>query len=181
MPTTYETADDEVIAVVKDQLKRNHPDLAETGCTVGAIMASNPGGPAVKHHGSAALAKVRIVSADKRVNNPNDAEIIIDAGEWADLDDEQRAALIDHELCHVRRKEYSEKKLAQLRKEDPDHVAWKIDEHGRPKLGTIPADVTPGDMFADCIRRHGRKAVEFVTAKKSNSFAERVLAEREKD
>lgn len=178
MPTTYEVAPDSVNALIASILERHHLELAETHCTIGAIMASNPSGPAVKHHGSAALAKVRIVSADKRVNNKNDAEIIIDAGEWADLDDEQRAALIDHELCHVRRKEYSEKKLAQLRKDDPDHVAWKLDEHGRPKLGTVPADVTPGDGFAACIVRHGEKAVEFLTAKRFGEWAKKAMRER---
>lgn len=171
MPTTYDAAPDEVTRIIAEQLKAHHPDLFETKCVIGAIMASNESGPAVKAHGSAALAKVRIVSSDKKVNNPNDAEIVIDSAEWADLTDEQRAALIDHELSHLRRREYSEKQLAKLRKEDPEHVAWKLDEHGRPRLGTVPADYTPGDAFAEVIARHGDNAVEFVTAKRFHEFA----------
>jgi hypothetical protein len=175
MPTTYEAGSDEVNKIIKTILTKHHLALSETGCTVGAIFAINLDGPAVKAHGSPALAKVRIVSSDKKVNNFNDAEIIIDSGEWSSLDDEQRAALIDHELSHLRRREYTEKQLAKLRKGDPGHIAWKLDEHGRPRLGTVPADFTPGDAFADVIARHGKKAVEFVTAKRFEEFAKRSL------
>ncbi len=161
-------------------MAKRHPDLCECAAAVGILMASNEKGPAVKHHGTAALAKVRIVSTDKRVNNRFDVEILIDVNEWSQLDDEQRAALINHELLHVRRKEYSAKKLKSLRKENPDHPEWKLDCHGRPVLGTIPADVTPGDGFSLCIEWHGASAVEFVTAKRFAAFAEQAMAGRAK-
>ncbi len=175
MPTTYEAAPERVASLIVKMLQANHPDLAETGCTVGALFASNEKGPAVKHHGTAALAKVRIVSADKRVNNVNDAEIVIDAGEWSQLSDEQQIALVDQQLAYLRRKEYSEKSLAKLRKEDPNHIAWKLDEHGRPKLGTVPPDMSAGGAFAEVIARHGENAVEFENAKRFHEFARQAM------
>lgn len=177
MPTTYETAPDDVLAVVRRILNRYHPDLAETGATVGAIFASNETGPAVKLHGAAALAVVQVVSAKRRPHCDCDAEITIDASEWSQLTPQQQDALIDHEISHLRRKEHSEKKLAKLRAENPDCPAWKIDNLGRPVLGTVPADMTPGDAFADVIARHGLAAVEFVGAKRFNEFADAALAQ----
>ncbi len=177
--TTYDTAPIEVIAVVARIIAAYHPDLAECGARVGAVMASNEGGPAVKVHRTAALAYIQAVSAKRRPNCEYDAEIVIDAGEWNQLLPAQQDALIDHELLHLRRKEHSEKKLAKLRKEDPDAVAWQIDNLGRPKLGTIPADVNPGDGFVDCILRHGANAVEFVTFEKFKVWAEAAMKERE--
>jgi hypothetical protein len=179
MPTTYDTAPDEVLAMVQRIISQFHPDLAETGCKVGALFAFNESGPAIKLHGSAALATVQVVSPKRRPHCEYDAEILIDAGEWSQLSPAQQDALIDHEASHLRRKEWSEKKLAKLRKENPDAVAWKLDSLGRPMLGTVPADVTPGDCFRACIIRHGAAAVEFVTAKRFAAFAEAAMRERE--
>lgn len=178
MPTTYDSAPDDVLDVLREQIARRHHDLLECGAKIGVVMARNESGPAVKHHGTAAFAKVRIVSADKKVHNVNDAEIVIDAGEWDQLLPDQQEALINHELLHLKRKEHSEKKLAALRKDDPDCPAWKLDSHGRPVLGTIPADVTPGDGFAACIEWYGSSAIEFVTAKRFAAFAEQAMAGR---
>lgn len=162
-------------SVVARVMREYHPALVECGANVGAIMASAEDGPAIKVHGSAALAMVQVVSAKRRPHCEYDAEIVIDRSEWNKLLPAQQDALIDHDLCHLKRKEYSEKKLAKLRKEDPDAVAWILDNLGRPKLGTIPADVTPGDGFEACIVRHGEWAVEFVTAKRFKDFAGNAL------
>ncbi len=162
MPTTYDTATDDVFEIVNRILKQHHPDLAETQCKIGVIFASNEDGPAIKVHGSAALACIQVVSAKRRPHCEYDAEITIDASEWNNkLIPAQHDALINHELHHLVRVEHSEKKLAALRKEDPDAVAWKIDSLGRPKLKTIPADITPGDIFLSCVAIHGRNAIEF--------------------
>jgi hypothetical protein len=179
LATEYETAPDEVIATIRRLVNQYHPDLAETGCKIGAIFARNESGPAVKLHGVAALATIQAVSAKRRPHNEYDAEITIDGGEWDQLLPPQQDALIDHELCHLKRKEHSEKKLARLRKEDPEAVAWKIDNLGRPVLGTIPADFTPGDCFKDVIVRHGPAAPEFLGAKRFEVFAANAMAERE--
>lgn len=180
MPTTYETAPDDVISVIKSVVSAYHPAIAECGAKIGAVFAHNADGPAVKVHGAAAMACIQAVSAKRRPHCEYDAEIIIDGAEWEKLDENQQEALIDHELSHLRRKEYSEKQLAKMRKENPDAVAWKLDNLGRPKLGTVPADFTPGDAFAEVIARHGESAVEFIGAKRFHSFAQKAMAERAK-
>ncbi len=177
IPTNYDPAPADVLDVVRRIVNQFHPDLAETGANIGCIFASNETGPAVKLHGCAALAIVQAVSAKRRPHCELDAEITIDAGEWAQLSPQQQDALIDHEISHLRRKEHSEKKLAKMRKENPDSPAWKTDNLGRPVLGTVPADMTPGDAFAAVIARHGHAAVEFVGAKKFAAFAEAAMAQ----
>lgn len=173
--TTYDTAPPDVLNTINRIIRQHHPLLAETGCNVGAVFASNADGPAIKVHGTSALATIQVVSAKRRPHCEYDAEITIDASEWNQLHPEQQDALICHELCHLKRKEHSEKKLAKLRKEDPDAVAWVFDNLGRPKLGTVPADMTPGDAFKYCIEVYGKNAVEFVGAKKFNEFAEAAM------
>lgn len=180
MSTTFETAPDEVVALIRTVTLAYHPDLAECGAKIGAVFAHNADGPAVKVHGAAALACIQPVSAKRRPHCEFDAEIIIDAAEWEKLTKDQQAALIDHELSHLRRKEHSDKQLAKMRKENPDQVAWKVDNLGRPKVGTVPADFTPGDAFAEVIARHGEHAVEFVGAKRFHNFAQKALIERSK-
>lgn len=177
--TTYDDADDDIMAVLAEQLRLHHPDLCECGAVIGVTVASNEKGPAVRHGGHAALATIKAISSKDKTKKKIDAEILIDLSEWHQLHPEQRAALIDHELLHLRRVEYTEKQLAKLRKANPDQPAWKIDEHGRPKMKTVKADVTPGDAWAACIQRHGKAAVEFVTAKRFAEFAEEALKSRE--
>lgn len=183
MPTVYDPPTDDVLDVLRAQLTRYHPDIVECGAKVGVIMARNETGPAVKLHGTAAFAKVRIVSADKKVNNENDAEIIIDASEWDQLLPAQRDSLINHECHHLRRKEHKDKKLAKLRAENPDCPAWVIDHHGRPVLGTVPADLTPGDVFLACVEIHGKNAIEFVGIKRAWQQCEEAVqgADKAKD
>jgi hypothetical protein len=166
----YTDADDDVIAVLRDQL-RHHPDLTECGAVIGVVIARAEDGPAVKHHGVAALATVKVVSTKDRTKKRIDAEMLIDGGEWDRLSEAQQAALIDHELSHLRRNNYKEKVLAKLRKGNPDHPAWKLDCHGRPRLKTVAADFTPGDAFASVIARHGDAAVEYVGARRFHEFA----------
>ena len=176
MPVEFSEAPDDVVAIVMRQLRAHHHDLVETKCVIGVLMArTEDGSPAVKYHGAPALATITVVSARHRVKKKCDAEILIDGGEWDKLDDKQKAALADHELSHLKRVEYSEKTLARLRKENPDAPAWRLDCHGRPRLKTIPADLTPGDAFAEVIERHGESAVEFLGAKRFHEFAKAAM------
>ncbi len=166
------------MAVLAEQMRLHHPDLCECGAIIGVTVATNEKGPAVKHGGNAALATIQAISSKDREKKKIDAEILIDANEWAQLHPDQQAALIGHELFHLRRVEYTDKQLAKLRKGNPDQPAWKLDEHGRPKLKTVQADVTPGDGWAECIRIYGHAAVEFVTAKRFAAFAEAAMNSR---
>lgn len=178
MPTEYSEADDTILAIVTDQLRRNHPELHETK---GVIMAySTDGSPAVKHHGAPVLACIKVISAKDRTKKKIDAEILIDSRLWEKKDDEEHAATIDHELSHLERVEWSEKKLKSLREDDPNTPEWKLDCHGRPRLRTIPADFTPTDAFTAVIKRHGHKSVEVTGAKAYKEFVESALKSRDK-
>lgn len=171
----------DVLNAIKRITNKYHPALAETGCNIGGVFASNETGPAVKLHGVAALATIQAVSAKRRPNCEHDAEITIDASEWNALSPQQQDALIHHELGHLKRKEHSAKKLDKLRKENPDCPAWQIDNLGRPKLGTVPADFSPGDAFHSTIAIFGPAAIEFVGAKKFADFARDAMAEYERN
>lgn len=177
MATTYETADTDVLNLIVSVVRKYHPDLHETGAKIGAIFASNESGSALKVHGAAALACIQAVNAKRRPHCDYDAEIMIDQSEWNRLNPFQQEALIDHELSHLKRKEHKEKKLQELRKDNPDCPAWQIDNLGRPKLGTVPADFTPGDCFASVIARHGQQAIEFIGADRFHKFAQEAMAE----
>lgn len=173
MPVEYRNADNDVLAIVIDQLSRNHPLLNETKCAIGVTMAvSTDDAPAVKHHGAPVLACIKVISARDRTKKNCDAEILIDAKAWERLDGDEQAATIDHELSHLTRVEYTAKQLKAMRKENPEAPAWKLDCHGRPKLKTIPGDFTPSDAFSAVIQRHGAKAIEYHSAKQFKEFVD---------
>ena len=64
--------------------------------------------------------------------------------------------------------------------ENPDAPAWKLDNLGRPKVRTIPADETPSDIFVDVIARHGLDAPEVESIRAANKVVDGALAERVK-
>ena len=60
-------------------------------------------GPAIKVHGVRALAQVKVLGLKDRTKGCGDVEILVDADWWSDADrkEEERLAVIDHELCHI--------------------------------------------------------------------------------
>lgn len=179
MSTQYDNAPAEIMAVLDEQMRLHHPDLVECGAVIGVLIATNEKGPAVKHHGSAALATIQAITQKHRVKKKIDAEMVIDWSEWNQLLPDQQAALIGHELSHLKRVEHKAGALAKLRRDNPDQPSWKIEPDGRPKLKTIEADISPGDGFHSCVVIYGKSAVEFVTAKRFAAFAEAAMKERE--
>lgn len=162
MPTTYQHADDDILDLLAQVLRTHHPRLAEAGVKVGVTMAYNPDGPAIKHGGYEALACIKVVALKDRVRKRIEAEMFVDQSEWERLPEEQRVALLDHELSHIALVELPPRQLATLRRDDPDAPAWKLDDLGRPKLRSVPGDWSAGDGFAAVCERHGRAAVEFL-------------------
>jgi hypothetical protein len=126
---------DPVAVAIKDALIDDdpfHADLAAAEVSIGILMATAPEGePAVKLHGYACAAKVKINSYADRVEGKPDATITIDAAEWAEMDDLRRQALIDHELNHL-----------EVQRDEEGQV--KSDAHGRPKLKIRLHDVEVG-------------------------------------
>lgn len=138
---------------VMETISAYHPRLTEAGVTIGVLVADpterdmNAGeAPFLKLHGYPCYAVVAITPAKQRVLGIPDATITIDGEAWKGLDDDERAALIDHEATH----------LELVRNRDDQLVC---DDHGRPKLKMRLHDVIVGG-FRDNIRRHGAKSIE---------------------
>lgn len=166
MATSYTKADSDVHDLVARIVAESHPDLREAGVRFGILMAYNPDGDAVKHAGYPALACVSVVSLKDRVTKGYDVEMLIDQQEWENMHALHRAALIDHELTHVRRVPNSPKAIKE------GGLAWKTDDIGRPKIKMRKGDFHCGDAFAEVIARHGDFAAEYLNITRAKNFAD---------
>ena len=135
MPTTYSEADADVFDFVTDVYEAKFPQIYEIGVTITVLMATNEDGAALKHGGYPAAAMIRVTSTKDRVAGLNDVVLYIDAGQWKDLSDIQREALVFHELYHLEPKY------------DKDGVL-KRDDNGRPKIGLRKHDFQIGGFHA---------------------------------
>jgi len=153
---TFRKADPDVFALVAKTLKDTYPELKELGVTVQCLFAypptnpstGEPTGPALRHHGYPAAAVIKVTSHADRVAGLADAVLKVDADWWKGASDESKAALIDHEICHL-----------EVATDDEGNP--KYDDAMRPKLRSRPHDHEVG-LFAAVVSRHGAKAVEAV-------------------
>lgn len=167
MPKTFTKADAEVVEVMNDALRQYHTDLVEAGLRIGVVMVRPatdevgvPTGPALRFGGAAATACIKKVSPKDRVLKPYDAEIQIDEMRWDDMTDQQRLAVMDHELQHI-----------ELQYDDG---VLRTDDDGRPVLKMRPDDwVLTG--FEAVVRRHGEAALECPAAKTTWTRCEQAL------
>ena len=159
--TTYQKADTDVTAILNQAVTEFHPRLRDARVSFGVLMADNPDGPAVKHGGYPATAKVRVVALKDRVLKEVDAEIIIDRHEWDQMSDAHRIALFDHELSHL-----------TTVPDDEQDEGFALDDLGRPKLKTVPGDWNAGDGFAEVVARHGDYSAEVANARKLAAMIE---------
>jgi hypothetical protein len=143
----------EVHDLVAAQIEAHHPDLLKHKVTVGVDFAGVPLGESLKCKGVPCHAYVKITPLRQRIRGYPDAVITIDARHWADeAGEEQRAALIDHELAHL------------LVCFDKDKFV-KSDDIGRPKLRIRPHDIEVG-WFLDVAERHGEASYEVAQARR---------------
>jgi hypothetical protein len=84
------------------------------------------------------------------VNKRADAEILIDMEQWEKLTDNQRLALLDHEITHL-----------EVQVDDVGLV--KTDDQGRPKLKLKLHDWQLGG-FRSIAQRYGADAIEVMEA-----------------
>ena len=122
MATTYEKCDQTVHDLLTKLIGKYHSPLKEAGVTFDLVFASKVDKDdqpvaAIKLHGVAAAAKVKITSLEDRARGVADAKILIDEYEWSHAKPETQAAIIDHELTHITLKDEGE-----------------LDDLGRPKL-----------------------------------------------
>lgn len=183
MPTTFRKADDDVLGLLAKVMRDHHPDLLEAGVLVGVVMASNPSGDAVKHHGAPAFACIKVVSLRDRVTKGTDAELLIDADKWADLRPRQQLALLDHELAHLKLKKSWRRDILDENDEPTGEteLKWEADDLDRPKLKTIPGDWDSGDGFARVVARWGSDAIEYENIARCKARADQARRDGERE
>lgn len=164
MAVTYSIPgpEDWITTLLAKTMKDHHPQLNDLGVRVGVLLAaSDDDKPAVKHGGYAAAATIRVVPLKDRLTKGFDAEMVVDEDLWKGFSRERQAALLDHELAHLR---------AVTKKGEP-----QLDDLGRPRLKTVRADWYGGDGFKAVVARHGRAAVEFWNAEQAHRMATEAL------
>lgn len=139
------------VVEMKDRILKqfdSHKSLVDLGVTVDLLFAhaevdedGMPKGDALKHHGVKALGIAKILSLKHRVAGRADAEITLDGDWWNDAPQDQRDALLDHELHHLTVKTDGKMKPT-------------YDDIGRPKLRMRPHDYDFG-WFNIIAVRHG--------------------------
>ena len=154
MPTTYNLADNNTVAAVKQIMSLYHPSLVEAGVRVGVIFALNDTGPAVKKDGYPKGATISLVGAKDKVIKPYEAEMLIDETVWDEMNEEQRAALLDHTLSHI--------ELTPDTKDDAE-LPYKLDEKGRACLRMRLGDFASSVGFNDVVTRHKDNSVEMLS------------------
>ncbi|HYH69400.1 MAG TPA: putative metallopeptidase [Urbifossiella sp.] len=162
MGKSVRNADPDTLNTLARVMRLWHPDLTEAGVQVGVIMVSNTDGDAIKSGGYAVLACIKPVGLKDRLPKEYDAELQIDEHVWDNLREEQRLALLDHELCHINLRRVPPKQLSELRRDDPLAPWWQLDDLDRPKLKSVPGDWNAGDGFKAVVERHGKHAIEYL-------------------
>ena len=149
--TTYDTAPQEVLDLIKSTMEQYHDELHNAGVTVDAMFAYDANGEhPVKHGGYPALAYIKITSLKNRIKGMADAEITIDGDAYNAMNELQRIALIDHELHHL-----------IIARDKEDHI--KFDDAERPKLKIRKHDYQMG-WFRDIALRHKENSPEVYQA-----------------
>jgi hypothetical protein len=145
--------DGDVDGTIRSLIEKNYPDLLEAEVTIGAVFAhakrgedGEVQGEALKHHGWPAAAIISINPHRKRVEGLPDVSLAIDGDRWPDMSDEQRTALLHHEIHHL------------LVCRDDEGVI-RSDDCGRPKLKMRPHDWECSG-FETIIRRYGQAAID---------------------
>ena len=99
-------------------------------------------------NGVPCAAMVRVISPFNRHTDNYDVKIILNGDFWRDLTKEEKIAVIDHELSHIR----------MIRDREGEPVM--IDENSdKVKLGTVKDDIQMWG-FNDIIVRHGKNSQE---------------------
>lgn len=151
MPKIYDTAPDIVAAQAQALIDQFHPDLNEAQVKIDYIFAFNETGHAITLHGKPCLGLCKIINLKDRSKGMGDVEIQLDGAAWKSMTEDQRNALLDHELEHV----------IVVRNDDGD---IKTDDLNRPKIRMKKHDYDFG--WFECIaRRHGINSPEVTQAK----------------
>ncbi len=128
-----------------------HSEVKEAGVTIDFLFAYNENGNAVELHGYPALAVCKVINLKDRVKGCADVEITIDGKHFGEMSEEQKNALLDHELKHI----------VVMRDKDGDIAT---DDHGRPVIEMRKHDYQMG-WFTEIAERHGLNSPEVTQAR----------------
>ncbi len=146
---TYSQAPSGTAERVAHLIKCFHRELLDAGVKIDLISVTTDkiGKPALMHNGYAAYAVVRSLGPKERTMGRGDAEIVIDEEQYLKLSDDQKDALLDHEVHHIQL--ILDKKTGKP----------KLDSRGRPRLGMKKHDYQFG-WFSEIAKRHGIASME---------------------
>lgn len=148
MPT-YLLAAKETEDLLAKVIEEYHPRLLNEDVRVGILMAyasvdENTGekkGHAIKGYaGAAAGASVKKVAAKDRLTKKYDVELLIDGDAWPNLPEQQKVAILDHEMTHI-------------------ETTGKTDDNNRPLVKMREEDFIVWG-FLEVVQRHGVHAME---------------------
>lgn len=158
----YEKAPAQAGQIIERMMERYHPQLRDANVKVDVLFAfattdefGDRKGSAVKLHGYSCKAVVRVLGLKDRTVGRGDAEIVIDGDEWPTWPDDEKDALLDHELEHLELKT------------DKDGLVVR-DDLDRPKLRIRKHDHQFG-WFDSIARRHGSASLEIQQAQAFHS------------
>lgn len=150
MPTIYERCDADApqTKVIAAMMHKYHVDLEKAGVTIECLLATNAEGKSpLKLHGWPCFATIKVMSYKDRVAGAADARMMIDLDKWAELHEDQRNALVDHELEHL--------ELII----NPKNNQVKRDDLNRPRMRLKPHDYELSG-FGSVARRHKDASIE---------------------
>jgi hypothetical protein len=143
---SYSKCPKHVTDIVESLIEKFHPQLAHVKLAIDLLFVVSDAAYPVMAGGYPAYAVVRSVSVKDRVKGCGDAEIVIDKEKYEEMDDKERAALLDHELYHIEPKR-------------DKFGGFERDGHGRPRINMKKHDHNFG-WFAEIARRHGMNSIE---------------------
>jgi hypothetical protein len=155
MPTTFDPFGPADLAFAQEVVESHHPLLAVA--RVDYCFAVNHSDWPMKSKGQRVLGKAKIVSLEDRARGGPDAKVTVDKSWWDDRGERERAALLDHELCHFALVPATDKDREKGKATPCGR--WKADDLGRPKLKYAHHDAEVG-VFFSVIKRHGRDAAD---------------------
>ena len=114
-----ELAEDDTLALMRSCIDQWHEWINGTNdLVIKLLMAYGPrdkhsalSGPALKHHGQAALGKIRLARPEETLLGGYRVVVLLDGDKWPDLPPDTRLAVLDHELCHLSHNETGKLKL----------------------------------------------------------------------
>ena len=147
MSTVYSKCPQKVIDLANAVLCEfaTHKPLLDAKVKVDLMFAQNDEGDAIKFAGAKAIGLCRKLGLKDRAAGRGDAEILLDLTWWQNANDNERRALLDHELHHI---------AVEL---------GKRDDLGRPVLKLRKHDLQVG-WFAVIAQRHAEHSQERIQA-----------------